>query len=650
MESGLGHLTLGPDNPLCSQAATSIATPSGSRAQIGIRTRRSVRGDSWQRAGKLDTQQDTVRRVEEYWEEDSASLRGTIADLETKNEKLSTMLQNFKNAQKDCEEAVQDPKESQFRIYHQQMWQLEQDKMKLESAANFFELDASQSRSLQVEHIDESMEQIQSELESILRSCDISSLQLSTAVEHGSDLETLLISCLDIGETPDLLNLRLKECISQFEVPVIVRALVLTALNDWVFKTSFPPFKSEGATSLYLKSIQEIALEHRKSNKFCNWYSPKLTNSGDWAWLRNFETAAYSRFLERSEFKEGLLPMRSTSLARRLSAATASFIVQVPWEVGLAEFPRGIDSVFETLHARFKEVFSASLNFKAATAATDNRYEFIVMSPHALGTEMSREPPPRSTSILHEATQMRGGSRSWVHASLRVYMAGPADWLNPRSNAIIQTDNFVPGLSEKHKCIYSKDIAVERSDIRLDGSGFSIHSPVSNSNRLQRDPIVQASETWPSMAHPGPRMRGSVNNELGGGNSRSTQHVSSQSADDPPDHRMSTSSWAKEISSFESPRDRDEGSLSDLTSVEEQYDVDFTMKKAGRETTRNKGKIFGQVASTSHLKTSPHVCLACGTPLSNLDCLRRHEKKGTIHENQIWLPSADKNSRFMPPM
>jgi hypothetical protein len=172
------------------------------------------------------------------------------------------MLQNSDNARQHRESAGQDPKESQFRVYHQQIWELQQLNMDLKGAADFFKLDASQKRSLQDENIDESMEQIQSELESILGNCDTTNLQLSMAIEHGSDLEALLLSCLDLHKAPENLNLRLKECISQFEAPVLVRALVLAALNDWVFNTAFPPFMSEGATCLFLKSIEELALEH----------------------------------------------------------------------------------------------------------------------------------------------------------------------------------------------------------------------------------------------------------------------------------------------------------------------------------------------------------------------------------------------------
>jgi hypothetical protein len=133
----------------------------------------------------------------------------------------------------------------------------------LENTAEFFKLDPSESRSLRIEDIDNSMDQIRSVLESILGDCDTTNLQLNTTIEPGSDLEVLLLSSLDLHKTPEHLKSHLKEYISQIEAPVILRTLVLAALQDWVFNTSFPSFMTEGATSLLLKSMEEIIMDHR---------------------------------------------------------------------------------------------------------------------------------------------------------------------------------------------------------------------------------------------------------------------------------------------------------------------------------------------------------------------------------------------------
>jgi chromosome segregation ATPase len=200
--------------------------------------------------------------VESLLETEVVTLSAQKAELEKHIQKLMAMLQHSDNARQDRESAGKDPRESQFRHFYQQLWDLEQRNGDLQSAANFFDLNPSQNRSLQFKDIEASINQIQSELESVLGNCDSTNFQLHTAIEHGSDLEALLLSSLNLHKTPQDLESRLKEWISEFEAPVIVRTLVLAALQDWVFNTSFPPFTTEGTTSLFLKSIEDIAMSH----------------------------------------------------------------------------------------------------------------------------------------------------------------------------------------------------------------------------------------------------------------------------------------------------------------------------------------------------------------------------------------------------
>jgi hypothetical protein len=200
--------------------------------------------------------------MESLLEAEVITLSAQKAELEKHIQKLTAMLQYSDNARQESESAGKDPKEFLFRHFYQQLWDLEQRNGDLQSTARFFELDLSQNRSLQFKDIEVSMDQIQSELESILGNCDTTNFRLHTAIERGSDLEALLLSSLNLHKTPQDLKSRLKECISEFEAPVIVRTLVLAALQDWVFNTSFPPFTAEGATSLFLKSIEDIAMSH----------------------------------------------------------------------------------------------------------------------------------------------------------------------------------------------------------------------------------------------------------------------------------------------------------------------------------------------------------------------------------------------------
>jgi hypothetical protein len=269
-----------PHDTSVSSHAPLYKTAKTSSKKIEVSDGYSPGKGAWKRSQILEHRHDAVGMTERLWEEDVASLRGQIADLEKEKQRLWAMLEDFKNAQQQSQSAGHDPKEHRFRVYLQEIWNLHQLNIDLEDVANFFRLDATENRALEVEDINKSMEQIQAELEPILGNCDTANLQVNRALEHGSDLQALLLSCLKLHDTPENLDSRLTECISQFEIPILVRAVVLAALNEWVFKTSFPPFMSEGSTSLFLKSIEEIALEHRKSiENLCTDHRPKLIKS-----------------------------------------------------------------------------------------------------------------------------------------------------------------------------------------------------------------------------------------------------------------------------------------------------------------------------------------------------------------------------------
>jgi hypothetical protein len=70
-----------------------------------------------------------------------------------------------------------------------------------------------------------------------------------------------------------------------------------------------------------------------------------------------------------------------------------------------------------------------------------------------------------------------------------------------------------------------------------------------------------------------------------------------------------------------------------LTSVGNPNELDVRIPRAEIEATESERTILEQGALITH-KQGPHVCSACGAPLSSLDCLRRHERNGTRFENQ----------------
>jgi hypothetical protein len=88
---------------------------------------------------------------------------------------------------------------------------------------------------------------------------------------------------------------------------------------------------------------------------------------------------------------------------------------------------------------------------------------------------------------------------------------------------------------------------------------------------------------------------------------------------------MAGSLLGGEISRPDDPRDKDNVSLSDLTAVGDPYEMDVRMTGAEVQATRSESTILDRGALATQA-VGPCVCPACGTPLSNIHCLRRHER------------------------
>jgi len=349
-----------------------------------------------------------------------------------------------------------------------------------------------------------------------------------------------------------------------------------------------------------------------------------LTSIGGWAWLRNFETAAYSRFLERPEFIECLLPRRSRLLADRLSKVTATFLIPVsPDGNGCVDGPNILDAILGRLHFRFIELFLAGLKFKAATAATDNRYEFVIHRPGTLSFEKGAKQASASTSEMHGRFQMRG--TSWLHASLKVYDAGPANLLNPQSDAIVQTNNFVPRISKaKCRCIFSKDITIEKSETRLALWNLQTRSPFGTSVRSQRENLPRIPSTRQSNNPDVPSSDfNAMDDTLQQRMSGSTQAASVKATDNRSKRTTTESSLGKRTSQTEALFDEDNDSSSDLTRVS---DAEADIASAEQEAMTSDIPAIDAGGDASGRNKASCICSACGTKLSSKTALLRHEK------------------------
>lgn len=86
------------------------------------------------------------------------------------------------------------------------------------------------------------MDAIGSEMESILMGHDMSKPLVVPNITPGSDLASLVNSFCSDGMGAGHGAGWLKRCASKFGPRTPVKALLVTALRDWIFATSFPNF------------------------------------------------------------------------------------------------------------------------------------------------------------------------------------------------------------------------------------------------------------------------------------------------------------------------------------------------------------------------------------------------------------------------
>jgi len=330
--------------------------------------------------------------------------------------------------------------------------------------------------------------------------------------------------------------------------------------------------------------------------------------------------------------------MKAGLLADRLTNATATLIRPVASETSPDHRPEPIDSILDSLHGRYVKLFCAGLQFKAATAITNNKYEFVLQLPGTLTGQQGLEQTIGSPSTTRGKMRKRTTRTSWFHASLKVFDAGPRNWLNPLTDAIIQTDNFVPRTSKTNRpCVYEKDILIERSDIRDDSSSLTMHNTLRFSVRppLSRPLNIQFNDADTRRSS-----RSEMEERMDGAMDRSFQNVLQSSSNGETQQHQSSYTSTKEVVARDGQINNENRRRSELTAVEEVYETDSGAlgKQAGCP--RSETLSLGSRASGMRGAADDHICRMCGAPLANYDTRRRHEKNGIFSNNRHQLKVA----------
>ena len=161
--------------------------------------------------------------------------------------------------------------------------------------------------------------------------------------------------------------------------------------------------------------------------------------------------------LNSEQFSKMILPLRARQLADRFMVAINDLLCSPAANQYLQ---RHSSKGFEDLHLRLVQIFKASLDLKAQTAITENEYSFVV---HRMGTPLVLSTQPGGSSNDSES---HGSATPWLHASFKVYPAGPPNKHNRKSDAIVQTSNFLSHVegSRMDNCLVEKHIAVRKSE------------------------------------------------------------------------------------------------------------------------------------------------------------------------------------------
>jgi hypothetical protein len=202
-----------------------------------------------------------LARLQALWKQEVEALRADKVELEKKNARLEAHKQCLESARQAREQAGNDPLESEFYYQGRCIWNLREKNHALEQVADFFREVPSQPRSLSAEDIDEAIDEIGRELESMFANGEPNIQSLPSTVFHGADMESLLRSGLGLRVREVCQPSLLAELISNMHPCVVVRSLALAALKDWVLYTSYPSFVPDGTSCSMLRSYRDIAME-----------------------------------------------------------------------------------------------------------------------------------------------------------------------------------------------------------------------------------------------------------------------------------------------------------------------------------------------------------------------------------------------------
>ncbi|QSZ36287.1 hypothetical protein DSL72_007413 [Monilinia vaccinii-corymbosi] len=381
-----------------------------------------IDGDNWMEYLKLTENKHNreITQMQELWQQDVEELSIKKAEDERTIRDLKTQVKHLNEALKPRQEDENMGISLETRQFDslEETYRLTIANREMQKFATFANLNLPGNLHLGHDEVNDAMDQIQFELRQLSsisyhRNSDPLSFPKIFAIS--GDLRNLILSAFDRDIETAIGREYVKTIMKKFDSQVYIRALVLAALKDWVFMSSFPNFEPAGPhlLSSYRNIVSSIDGKDR---------------------LYSLDMAAHRDIIEGKWFRDHSIPRRATDCTVRLSKAIAPLFAPASESIGDGGFHTWGEHPerWKDRRAHLQEIFQTALTLKADSVVTKSWYEFVV---HPMGTTFVEDMIAGGNS-----TGPKSGS-SWIHASFYIYDATAVR--NTKGEALVQKRNFV---------------------------------------------------------------------------------------------------------------------------------------------------------------------------------------------------------------
>ncbi|CAG8974760.1 hypothetical protein HYALB_00000371 [Hymenoscyphus albidus] len=360
-----------------------------------------------------------IREMRDEWNRE-------VQELAKREENQKSTIQTLRKEKTHLESARDERKntgESSIKdvlyLKNEEIWKLTKRIKEMEKLAHFTRVEST-SPLLCWEEVTNTMSVLSSELNLILTGHDQRKPLLIPNTIENPELAKLIRCALgNDGEEMGSERLVLRRWAAKYDPEVVIRNLILAAVKDWVFMSSFPKLNPKAAP--LLEAYRESVQTHGKSYPF----SPNRDLSTN---IRRDMAEHTSRLLK------ALAPLFLPSSSEQTKENIQS------WGHN--------DDTSEDRRFRLQGIFEAALALKARTLLSENTFEFVI---HKLGTP--------ATNLNEQAPNL--SLLATVHMHPREEF-GRGDQM---SDALVNSNTFFDKTHPGEGSLKSCELTVQRRDL-----------------------------------------------------------------------------------------------------------------------------------------------------------------------------------------